>query len=132
MDEPLNLTIDAAALDEHMGSENVIVREGQRIVKGALDVGLRRKVDDVGGLVGGKDALYEIALLEVPLHKMVARVAPNGKLHVLLVCAIVHGVQIHEDFDALGKIMINEMAADEAVAAGHEEAHEYSNNDGMV
>jgi len=123
VNESLNLTIDAAALDENMGSQDVVIGKRQRIVEGTLDVGLRGEVDDVGGLVGGKNPLYKIDILEVPVHKMVAGVMSNGLLHVLLVCAIVHGIQIHEGLDAFGKIVIDEMAADEAVATGYEEPH---------
>jgi hypothetical protein len=123
VNESLNLAIDTAALDKNMGSQDIVIGKRQRIVEGALYVGLRGEVDDVGGLVGGKNPLDKIEILEVPVHKMVAGVMPNSLIYVLLVCAIVHGVQIHEGLDAFGKIVIDEMAADEAVATGYEEPH---------
>ena len=86
-------------------------------------MGLRRKVDDVGRLVGGKDALYKIAILEIPVHKMVARVAPNGTLYILLVCTIVHSIHINKHLDAFGEIMIDEMTSYESISACHKEPH---------
>ena len=123
MDKSLNLAIDAAALNKNVGSKDVVISKRQRIVKGALYVGLRGEVNHVGGLVGGEYPSYKVDVLEVPVHKMVAGVTANGLLHVLLVCAIVHGVYINKCLDSFGKIVIDKMASDEAVAAGHEEPH---------
>jgi hypothetical protein len=80
-------------------------------------------VDNVSDFVGFQDMADEVAVDNIAFDEDVATIVADRRVHIVSRCAIVHGIQIDQAIKvgALMKIIIDEIASNESIAAGHKQ-----------
>ena len=111
--------VAAGGFEQGEGAVYVGADEVAGAVNRAIDVAFGGKVDDGAGAVLGQQAVDQLAVADVALHKDVARVALE-RGEVLQVARVGEGIQIDHRLVAHAKPVEYEVCTDKAGAAGYE------------
>ena len=113
--EPLQVAV--RRLEQRVRAEDVGAQERRRVVDGAVDVALRREVDDRRGAVLGEEPRDEVAVADVAAdEEVVGVVLEVGQ--VVEVARVREQVEVHDARQVALARQAHEVGADEPGAAG--------------
>ncbi len=111
----------AGGVEQHLRADNVRPHERARVVDRAVDVAFGREVDHAIDAFGEEPA-HQVAVGNVAAHEPVARAAGDIR-EIGEIAGVRQGVEVeHGVVRVGGQRMANEVAADEAAAAGDEQS----------
>ena len=119
-DSASSTPVGAHGFEQAEGADDVGLDEVFRAVDAAVDVRFGGKIDDGAGLVLGEQLGDEVEVADVALDEDVARVALE-RGEVLEVAGVGQRVEVDDGLVGMGQPVEDEIAADEAGAAGDED-----------
>ena len=83
-------------LEEHVGADDVAVRELEAVAEGVVDVRLGGEVHDGVDLLGLEHVIDEVGCANVSLDEFVVLVVADDGIDVLAACAVIELVEVDD------------------------------------